>query len=327
MAKSNACYFSHDSNALTDIKISVMRSEYGLEGYGLFWAIIEKLRNEETYMLPLEKNTYRAIKIETGTNIDVESFVKDCINEFKETEKGNGLFNTDGHNFWSESLLNRMKKMDEISAKRKAAGRSGANKRWENKQEDNKDTLKKRKIKSFSTKNAIANKSNSKSIANAIKNYSKCYKSDNKVIAKNSKIKSKSKSKIKIKLKDMKSIYPSNHNEGEKTKLETEMDENKKMEFNNMISNCELHLLNPGLAIEIEGILKEMYLKPDTREKIQKINSMKLRYALTNFAIANTKTKIQIPKAYFKKCILSALEQTELSQQYDVDTIYEIMEE
>ena len=34
--------------------------------------------------------------------------------------------------------------------------------------------------------------------------------------------------------------------------------------------------------------------------------------------------RIQIPKSYFKKCILSALDQTELSGQYDTDTIYEM---
>ena len=125
MGKSNTCYFSHDANALTDIKISAMRSDYGLEGYGLYWAIIEKLRNEDTYKLPLEKNTYRAIKIETGTTIDVEKFIKDCIEEFKETDNGNGLFNTNGKYFWSESLLKRMTKMEEVSAKRKKAGQRG----------------------------------------------------------------------------------------------------------------------------------------------------------------------------------------------------------
>ena len=68
-------------------------------------------------------------------------------------------------------------------------------------------------------------------------------------------------------------------------------------------------------------ILKEMYMNPDTREKVQEINSKKLCYALKNYAIANTKSQIKIPKAYFKKCVLSALEQTELSTQYDTDTI------
>lgn len=54
---------------------------------GLYWIIIEMLRNESTYKLPLEKNTYRAIKLQAGTNIDIEQYIKDCVNEYKETEK------------------------------------------------------------------------------------------------------------------------------------------------------------------------------------------------------------------------------------------------
>lgn len=99
------------------------------------------------------------------------------------------------------------------------------------------------------------------------------------------------------------------------------MDEMEKMEFNILISNCELHVLSEGLANEIIEILKEMYMTPNIREKIKQINSKKLLYALQNFTIANTRTQIQIPKQYFKKCVLSALEQTELSSQFDVNTI------
>lgn len=311
MGKSNTCYFSHDANALTDIKISAMRSDYGLEGYGLYWAIIEKLRNEDTYKLPLEKNTYRAIKIETGTTIDVEKFIKDCIEEFKETEDGNGLFNTDGKYFWSESLLKRMTKMEEVSAKRKKAGQRGAQGRWGKIEVNNSKKIAK----------------NNKRIANAITYNGKCYKNYGKSIAKNGKIKSKSKSKskIKIKIKDIRSIYPSNHKpEKENKTLTNMMDETEKMEFERMICNSEIHLLDPNLAIEIKEIIKELYMNPDTKEKIKPINSKNLFYALKNFAIANTKTQIKIPKQYFKKCLLSALEQTELSTQYDTDTIYEI---
>lgn len=75
---------------------------------------------------------------------------------------------------------------------------------------------------------------------------------------------------------------------------------------------------------QIEQVLIEDKEYTETRKQIQELNSKKLLYALKNFAIANTKTKIQIPKQYFKKCILSALQQAELSGQYDVDTIYEM---
>ena len=278
-------------------------------GYGLFWIIIEILRNTESYKLPLEKNTYRSIKIQSNTNINIEEYIRDCINEYKETENGNGLFNTDGKYFWSESLLKRMTKMEEVSAKRKKAGQRGAQGRWGKTEVNNSKKIAK----------------NNKYITNAITYNGKCYKNYGKSIAKNSKIKSKSKSKIKIKIKDIKSIYPSNHKpEKENKTLTNMMDETEKMEFERLINNCEMYIFSPELAIELTEILKEMYMHPDTRKRIQEINSKKLSYALKNFAIANTKSQIKIPKAYFKKCILSALDQTELSTQYDTDTIYEM---
>ena len=94
-------YFSHDSNAITDTKILNMRADYGLEGYGLYWAIIEMLRNEESYKLNLNKNTYRAIKILTNTNIDIEKYIDDCIKDY-------GLFKREDDKFYSNSLLRRM---------------------------------------------------------------------------------------------------------------------------------------------------------------------------------------------------------------------------
>ena len=275
----------------------------------MFWIIIEILRNTESYKLPLEKNTYRSIKIQSNTSIDIEEYIRDCINEYKETKDGNGLFNTDGKYFWSESLLKRMTKMEEVSAKRKKAGQRGAQGRWGKIEVNNSKKIAK----------------NNKRIANAITYNGKCYKNYGKSIAKNGKIKSKIKSKYKIKLKEIKSIYPSNHKPGKENKTLTNMmDETEKMEFERLINNCEMYIFSPELAIEMTEILKEMYMNPDTREKIQEINSKKLSYALKNFAIANTKSRIQIPKAYFKKCILSALDQTELSGQYDTDTIYEM---
>lgn len=94
-------YFSHDSNAITDTKILNMRADYGLEGYGLYWAIIEMMRNEEDYKLELSKNTYRAIKTLTNTEIDIEKYIKDCIEDYR-------LFREADNRFFSNSLLRRM---------------------------------------------------------------------------------------------------------------------------------------------------------------------------------------------------------------------------
>ncbi len=271
------------------------------------------LRNESEYKLPLNKNTYRAIKMQTGTTINVEKYLNDCINEYRDDESRNGLFNTDNKTFWSASLLRRMEKYEGLKEKRRQA----ANARWN--KESEKETKK-------STKNNVKKCKCIKNICKCItlakgKQYT-CNAKLKKVYAKICKL-----NQIKsnqIKLKNIKSIYPSNHVHKENKSLDEMMDEIDKIEFENIISSCELHVLSPELAVEIREIIKEMYINTETRKQIQELNSKKLLYALKNFAIANTKTKIQIPKQYFKKCILSALQQAELSGQYDVDTIYEM---
>ena len=281
-----------------------------LNGYGLYWAILEMLRNESDYKLPLNKNTYRAIKMQTGTTIDVEKFLNDCINEYTDDENKNGLFNTDKKTFWSESLLRRMKKYEALKEKRSQA----ANARWnKNKKSDKKS---KNNAKQCKCINGYY-----KCNANVLKKEYKCNAKSKKVYAKLCKL-----NQIKlnqIKLNKIKSIYPSNHEQKENKTLDEMMDEMDKKSFQNILSNSEVNLLDPGLCMEIIEILKEMYMNMDTREKIQFINSKHISYALKNFSVANTKTQIQKPKAYFKQCILSALEQTELSKQFDTKTIYE----
>ena len=272
----------------------------------MFWAILEMLRNEATYKLPLDKTTYRAIKMHTGTTIDVEAYLKDCISEYTDGESGNGLFNSDKKFFWSASLLRRMEKYETLKEKRSQA----ANARWNKEKNKEKNKSKNaRKCKSIIIK--------CKSNANA---YKKRYKSNTK-LCKLNQIKSNKIKLNKIKLNEITSIFPSSYKAKKNKTLDDMMDETEKMEYELMIHNCEMNIFTPELAIEMSEILKEMYMNPDTREKVQEINSKKLCYALKNYTIANTKSQIKIPKAYFKKCVLSALEQTELSTQYDSDTI------
>lgn len=124
----DAYYFSHDANALSDTKILNMCADYGFESYGLFWAIIEQLRCEKNYELPLEKKTFKAIKVLTRTSIDVESYINDCINEYQLFESTDGFF-------YSASLKRRMSIREEKKERRSAAGKKGAEKRWGSKEE------------------------------------------------------------------------------------------------------------------------------------------------------------------------------------------------
>lgn len=306
MGNKDTYYFSHDSNALSDPKILNMRCDYGFESYGLYWAIIEMLRNESNYKLPLSKNTFRAIKMQTGTTIDVEQFITDCINEYK-GESGNGLFNSDGQSFWSESLLRRMKKYETIKEKRTAA----ANSRWNKNKVDNANEN--AKFKSAKQKQCKCIKGYCKSNANEYKSRYTC----NAKLCKLNKIKLN-----KIKLNKNLSIYLSSSLQKNKNDDEIDkMDKIGQAEFNDILQRCQIGLYNSGLKEELTNVLKELYLDNKTRQKLRNANVQHIDKALRNFSIANSKEDIKKPKEYFKKCLLSVLQDLNISNQFDVDTI------
>ena len=47
----DAYYFSHDSNARNDQRLMKVRMKYGMEGYGIYFGIIEILREQAGYIL------------------------------------------------------------------------------------------------------------------------------------------------------------------------------------------------------------------------------------------------------------------------------------
>ena len=122
----DAYYFSHDSNAKNDTKILAMRSDYGMQGYGMYWVIVETLRDEADYTLSLHGNTIKALAMQMNMEYQlVDKFIKDCIDVYE-------LFESDENTFWSESLLRRMQKLEDIREKRKSA----INKRWDKQNND-----------------------------------------------------------------------------------------------------------------------------------------------------------------------------------------------
>jgi hypothetical protein len=116
-------YFSHDSNASQDPKILAMRSVYGWLGYGWYWMFVEMMREQEDYRLNIEgKYSFHAFALQMQcTEEEARKFISDCVNEFK-------LFESDGINFWSKSLLKRMEKKEAKSYK----ARQSAKARWDN---------------------------------------------------------------------------------------------------------------------------------------------------------------------------------------------------
>ena len=116
--KKDAYYFSHDANARNDLKMVKLRRALGLEGYGIFWAIIEILRETEGYIL--EQITISDISFELKVDPDK---VKSVINDF-------GLFKKKGTKFYSARLSYSMQLYNDKKSVLSDAGRKGNAIRW-----------------------------------------------------------------------------------------------------------------------------------------------------------------------------------------------------
>jgi hypothetical protein len=108
----DAYYFPHDSNARHDPKICDIRSKHGAAGYGWYFMLVEMLREQDGYKLPLSKCNAYAMQMQT-TGEALAEFIQDCI----EAE----LFRSDNTRFWSESLIKRMLELDEKRENRRKA--------------------------------------------------------------------------------------------------------------------------------------------------------------------------------------------------------------
>jgi len=120
-----AYYFSHDANARNDPKILSMMTKYAWHGYGLYWAMIEIMREQDGYKLIFDKYTYEALAMQLHQDAEqMHDFVSDCIDEYK-------LFKCCDGFIYSDSLLRRMLIKDKISEKRSNAASARWNKNKE----------------------------------------------------------------------------------------------------------------------------------------------------------------------------------------------------
>ena len=118
-------YFSHDSNARNDEKIARLRMKHGSAGYGVYFMILERLRETKDYM---SIKDYNLIAFDLR---DDSQLIKSVVEDF-----GLFAFVTDkdrGECFYSKSFNDRMVLKDEKSKKRAEAGKRGAAKRWDSK--------------------------------------------------------------------------------------------------------------------------------------------------------------------------------------------------
>jgi len=124
-------YFSHDANARNDEKILMLRAEHGMAGYGIYWALIESMFENDDTRLRHDKVKGLALVLNIEITL-LSSVINTCI-----TEK---LFESDEVNFWSESLMRRKNKYRDSVKLKSEAGKKGMAKRWgsvENRESDN----------------------------------------------------------------------------------------------------------------------------------------------------------------------------------------------
>lgn len=107
----DAFYFPHDSNSQDDPKCMALIDQMGMEGYGIFWALIEKLRNEKDYKLPFSVLS----SLSKRWCVD-QNKVEKVVNDFN-------LFKISSEYFFSSRLKKSMEKKSE-------AARRSASMRW-----------------------------------------------------------------------------------------------------------------------------------------------------------------------------------------------------
>jgi hypothetical protein len=111
--KKDAYYFSHDSNARNDIKILRLRRSLGLEGYGIYFCLIEMLREQDDYKMNMASIPDIAFELHAS-----DEKVKAVICAFD-------LFVIDNEHFFSARLVRSMSEYKTLKTKLSEAGRKG----------------------------------------------------------------------------------------------------------------------------------------------------------------------------------------------------------
>ena len=116
--KKDAYYFSHDANAQDDPKCVMLVEALGMEGYGIFWALIERMRSEQGFKLPYVILPALARRWNSSKE-KIEVVIKNF-----------GLFELENDHFYSKRLIRSMETFNEFRAKLSNSGKVGAQKRW-----------------------------------------------------------------------------------------------------------------------------------------------------------------------------------------------------
>ncbi|MBQ8051656.1 MAG: DUF4373 domain-containing protein [Bacteroidaceae bacterium] len=112
-------YFSHDSDARNDEKVIRLRMKHKAAGYGVYFMILERMRESTNYMCAKD---YNMIAFDLREDA---ALVKSVVEDF-----GLFVFTDDREYFYSESFRKRMNESDIRKRKLSDAGRAGMTRRW-----------------------------------------------------------------------------------------------------------------------------------------------------------------------------------------------------
>jgi len=110
-------WFRHDSNASRDIKMLKLRYIYGFWGQGVFWGVIEALRENEGYKWDSDESSLQLLcgLIDCRDESKFLKFIKDCVKIGLLVEKKGKIY--------SESLNKRMLRWESSKKNGKKGGR------------------------------------------------------------------------------------------------------------------------------------------------------------------------------------------------------------
>ena len=125
MPKTNekdAYFFSHDCNARNDPKILALRSVYGAEGYGVYFMLVEILREQPEYRLSVNKYIWNTLAMQMQVEAShLEQIITDCCTEF--AENGSTLLVNDGEYLYSDAWGRWTTSPTSAGRRRKNAGK------------------------------------------------------------------------------------------------------------------------------------------------------------------------------------------------------------
>lgn len=103
-------WFRHDSNAHEDLKLVRIKRIHTHWGIGIFWEVIEVLRNQNNYKYSINESDLQFLCediIRCNDFARFKSWLNDCFDM-----KPEPIFQKDKNSFWSESLITRMRKWE-----------------------------------------------------------------------------------------------------------------------------------------------------------------------------------------------------------------------